>query len=246
MSNQFDVAKVLDSLHEAKTAYEAVPGLRQRINELEAQVTRMTRDGDDLATKLSEVERAKAETEAKLQATREERDQYYFRSEELAEAVAKAASLFGSVAPKAEPVAEPTMTVGEYARNLTMPQGQSASDPTADHTSTTTGPAQGQSDSEGQSASPPISQATLSQSGNDGSSSEHSASNQDGPTPESGIASASPASPEGNVHTIPQSQPANSTIRRYEGEPSWAKPPHMSWQEWKDQGGHVPSWANVA
>jgi hypothetical protein len=284
MSSYLNVPDVLKAFTEAKDAYEALPEARRTIAQLEAQVTRMTKDGDDLVNKLQEAERAKAETEAKLKATEVERDQYYFRSEELAEKVEKTASFLGLIAPKTEQ--EPKVIEASHPQSQ---QGQSADPlPEPDHSSTITGKAPEQFDteashpSEGQSASHPTqsggatgtgsgsmsvpnatghasghhaegqsvshptesSPATSPQSGSENAPND--ASSQDGNTHSTETASASHAPSGENVHTMTPSQQGNTTTKPHEGEPSWHKPHHMSWQEWKDLGGNVPSWANVA
>ncbi len=103
--NHIDVAAVLESLGEAKSAYEAVPGLRQRIDELEAALADRDRTIRNTSHDLEETMTAKAQVEAKLQATEVERDQYFFRAEEAADKLSKMASVLG-VAASPEPVTQ--------------------------------------------------------------------------------------------------------------------------------------------
>jgi hypothetical protein len=231
----------LEAMTKAKDAVDAVPGLRRRIDELEAALAQEKRSHDMLAEEHESTEEARRQTEAKLKAVTEERDQYGFRNLELVESLTKVRALVGATVAEAGSVAEP-------------PQGQSATAPLApDHTSTTSGTTEptAVSNPVGQSASDPTTTtiqtgSSASGLGSDSGSVSSSSTTTEGqseahPTATSSAdhASTQSGAPNTTTATATGEQPVNDN--RYAGWHYWSKPAGMTWGEFIDRGGNAPS-----
>ncbi len=228
-----NVREVLESLTLAKEAYDAVPDLRRQIDDLQAAVASKDRLLSQTNANLQETIQSKANVEAKLKQTEEERDAYGFRAIDAEEKLEKVLGVVKPATPfvlpqqvsQSAPVptqsggatggengsTEPVTTAQDHASGTTE-----ARDPVGP-TSTTTGTTEPIADTE------PV----LNRPENWGKSAEAQA--------QSVILPKSYQSDSGDEDTVVVSKP-------YLGHPSWEKPHDMSWDEWETKGGTVPGW----
>ncbi len=271
-----NVREVLESLTLAKEAYDAVPDLRRQIDDLQAAVASKDRLLAQTNSSLQETIQSKANVEAKLKQTEEERDAYGFRAIDAEEKLEK---VFGVVKPAVAPIQPQVSEVGQSEVPLTPTaigssygsQNAATASPSSDgaHVSTKTG----------QSASAPTAQTAQATTGAVSADTAKSSSTEPGqsaplPTPAPASTTTGTTEPiavtepvvnptqdwgksaeaQAQSVTLPKSYQSDSgdesthavIDKPYLGHPSWEKPHDMSWNEWEAKGGTVPGWMKSA
>ncbi len=219
-----NVSEVLASLSQAKEAYEALPDLRRKIDDLEAALAQKDRELNKLQDDLTGLAHDNNDIATKLRKTEEDRDAYGFRAIDAEERLEKVFGVVRQVAPTPSPKVADT----------NPEQGHSATDPTQGHT-LNTGSDEGQSEV-------PSSPEPLTTTG----TTEHTVATK----PQS-YEDAHPKPFEPLVNP-PQAWGHNQgdhgdednvvVDKPYLGHPSWEKPHDMTWAEWESKGGTVPGW----
>ena len=93
-----------EQVAQAADAVKALPGLRQRIDELEAALAQKQRDLDTAQSDITDLRRDNDQIANTLRSTEEERDNYFLKAEEAIEKLEKVHSFLGVAMPKDEPV----------------------------------------------------------------------------------------------------------------------------------------------